>query len=192
MPDYFDRPARKSPRLKDYDYTQDGAYFVTICTQNRMHLFGSVVDQEMRLNAAGMMVAGCWQWMSEKFADVELDGFVVMPNHVHGIIGLNGAIGIGDRATTLGRPYGVSDVVGWFKTISTNHYMRGVKQADWEPFLGKLWQRSFHDRIIRSEKECNTLREYMLTNPARWEDDTFYRAKIQEQEEVGMKRNLLF
>jgi putative transposase len=98
----------------------------------------------------------------------------VMPNHVQCIVVLNGMFDTTNRATTRGRPYGVSEVIGWFKTMTTNHYIHGVKQQDWESFLGKLWQRSFHDHIIRTEKECNTLREYILINPARWESDTFY------------------
>ena len=86
MNDRIDRPARKSPRLKDYDYAQDGAYFVTICTQNRAHLFGTVVDQEMRLNVFGGIVQTCWDDLVNHYSHIELDVFVVMPNHVHGIV----------------------------------------------------------------------------------------------------------
>lgn len=80
------RPARRSPRLKGYDYSQEGAYFVTVCTQHRTPLFGEVVKGEMRLNMAGEMVAACWEDIPLKFPDVELDLYCVMPNHFHGII----------------------------------------------------------------------------------------------------------
>jgi REP element-mobilizing transposase RayT len=184
------RPARKSPRLQDYDYAQDGAYFVTICTQNRAHLFGAVVGDAMRLNAAGMMVDQWWQELPHKFARVELDLYVVMPNHVHSIVVLNGDTAtVG--ATLCGRPgnqpddlnagegtqalpYTLPDVIGWFKTMTTNAYIRGVNDCGWESFVGKLWQRSFHDHIIRNVTELNARREYVRYNPAIWAEDRYF------------------
>ena len=162
------RSSRKSPRLEGYDYTQDGAYFLTSCTQNRVHQFGHVMDQTMYRNEAGYIVETWWHRLPAKFADLELDLFVVMPNHIHGIVILNAWAG------TQTRPYTIASVMAWFKSMTTNHYIRGVRQRGWKPFVGKLWQRSFHDRIIRHERELNALREYVLTNPARWEADTFY------------------
>ena len=85
-----DKHHRRSIRLKGYDYSQAGAYFVTICTQDRECLFGDVVDGEMRLNDAGQMVHRIWNDLSVKYPDIEMDEFVVMPNHVHGIIMLSG------------------------------------------------------------------------------------------------------
>jgi REP element-mobilizing transposase RayT len=94
-------PQRKSPRLQSYDYGQSGAYFVTLCTHQRRQVFGEVVNQTMRLTAAGMMAQECWFAIPDHYPDVELDAFVVMPNHVHGILVL-----IGDSTrfkTILGR-----------------------------------------------------------------------------------------
>ncbi|MCB9455929.1 MAG: hypothetical protein H6671_08085 [Anaerolineaceae bacterium] len=121
---------------------------------------------------------------------VVLDAYVVMPNHFHGIIIINryapsvGAAQRGrpeepvspesTRAGTPARPYTLSDIMGWFKTMTTNAYIRGVDEHGWESFPGKLWQRSFHDRIIRDEREWDALRGYILTNPARWAEDRFY------------------
>ncbi len=93
-------PARKSTRLGEYDYAQDGAYFVTFCTQNRAHLFGEVVNWTMRLNAAGMMIDHWWQELPRKFPGIELDVYVIMPNHFHAILVLNNV-----GANLCGRPY---------------------------------------------------------------------------------------
>ncbi len=168
MPTSREKPRRRSPRLQGYDYSQNGAYFVTICTQHRVCLFGEVVDGEMRLNDAGRMVELWWLKLPGKFPEVDIDLFVVMPNHFHGIVVLG---------TTGPVSAPLYTHLQWFKTMTTNAYIRGVKERDWETFPGKLWQRSFHDHIIRSEKELNTVREYILDNPARWEDDTFHPAK---------------
>lgn len=82
----IERHNRRSIRLKGYDYTRDGAYFVTICTQGRAHVFGSVAKGEMRLNECGRVVADCWTWLAEQYPYVHLDQWIVMPNHIHGII----------------------------------------------------------------------------------------------------------
>jgi putative transposase len=179
-------PQRKSPRLRDYDYAQEGAYFVTVCVQRRLHLFGQVVDGDMRLNPAGSMVADWWQKLPGKFPDVDIDLYVVMPNHFHGIVIINRPfVGGHPRMPPIDNPAGgyidpplhrtgLSDVIQWFKIMTTNHYIRGVKSDHWLPFPGKIWQRSYHDHIIRNEKSLNKLREYTLYNPTLWEDDRFY------------------
>jgi REP element-mobilizing transposase RayT len=193
MDDNPQRPARRSPRLKGYDYAQEGAYFVTICTQHRAHLFGEVLEGEMRLNAAGEMVAYWWGELSQKYPNVEVDAYRVMPNHLHGIILI---VGEGRGASQTGLPSvarpgvplqessgggairpGASllTIIQWFKTMTTNAYLRGVREQGWESFHGKLWQRSFHDHIIRTEHSLNTLREYSENNPMRWEEDEFNR-----------------
>ncbi len=159
MPSY---PQRKSPRLHGYDYAQAGAYFVTICQQSRACLFGDIADGELRLNPAGEMVRAWWERLPEKFPAVEIDYFVVMPNHFHGIVLLDG------KSTTL------SQAIGWFKAMSTNAYMQGVNERGWTPFERRLWQRSFHDHIIRDERGLEMIRGYVMTNPSRWAEDTFY------------------
>jgi putative transposase len=178
-----ERYHRRSIRLKGYDYRQSGAYFVTICTQDRAFLFGQVAQGEMRLNEAGKMVCDVWNDLPAFYAGVQTDAFIVMPNHIHGIIILVGAgpracpgqppVGVGPRAYP-GQPQGVAptlglpDVVHRFKTMTTKRYADGVKRLGWEPFRGRLWQRNYCEHIIRNEESLNRVREYILTNPMRW------------------------
>jgi putative transposase len=174
------RHHRRSIRLPAYDYAQPGAYFVTICSQNRECLFGDVINGEMILNQRGEMVERTWRELAEHYSGVEVDAFVVMPNHVHGIIVLVGAgpVGAGPRACPdSGRPQGVAptmslaDVVHRFKSLTTTRYRRGVLQDGWQPFAGRLWQRNYYEHIIRDEEELGRIRQYIIDNPARWEDD---------------------
>jgi REP element-mobilizing transposase RayT len=183
---------RRSIRLKGYDYSQAGAYFVTICTQDRACLFGEVVDGEMRLNDVGRMVVAEWERLPERFPDVALDAFVVMPNHIHGIIVIThpDRVGAGlvpaQEGDHEGRPYDtdpdrttgtgattrvaptVGDVVSAFKSSVTVEYARGVKTFGWLPFRRRLWQRNYYEHIIRSEDSLNRIRQYIVENPARW------------------------
>lgn len=158
---------RKSPRLQGYDYSQEGAYFVTVCVQGRLSLFGCIEYQSFIASPAGRMVAYWWQQLPHKFPDVQLDGWVVMPNHFHGILCIN-------RHGIKNAPTSLPDVMRWFKTMTTNAYIRGVNDDDLQPFVGHLWQRSYHDRIIRDESELNRIRDYVANNPSRWGEDTFH------------------
>jgi len=187
MRSHPERHHRRSIRLKGYDYRQAGAYFVTICTQDRAFLFGQVVHDEMQLNDAGKMVYDVWNDLPAFYPGVQTDAFIVMPNHIHGIIILVGADpracpDSGPRACPgqpqeLGQPQGVAptlglpDVVHRFKTMTTKRYADGVKRFGWEPFRGRLWQRNYYEHIIRNEESLNRIREYILTNPMRWELD---------------------
>ena len=155
-------PQRKSPRLNGYDDTQAGAYFVSLCQQNRVSLFGEIADGELRLNAAGEMVCAWWERLPDKYPSLEIDHFVVMPNHFHGIVLLDG------------RQPGLSTAMQWFKAMTTNAYIRGVKEQGWTPFERHLWQRSFHDHIIRDERGLDMIRGYITANPARWNEDKFH------------------
>jgi putative transposase len=126
-----DRHHRRSIRLKDYDYSEGGSYFVTICVYERRCLFGRIDQGEMRLDPPGMMVANEWQELNGRFPGVMTDACVVMPNHVHGIILLVGAPLVGAlddhiRATTRVAPT-LGQVIGAFKSITTNEYINGVK-----------------------------------------------------------------
>jgi len=144
---------------------------VTICTQDRQHVFGEVVDGEMRLNDAGRMALSEWEALPRRFPTIDLDAFVIMPNHVHGIIVITQTpIGATTGATTRVAPT-VGDVVGAFKSITTVLYTRGVKQSGWPPFVGRLWQRNDYEHIIRDERESERIREYILNNPANWATD---------------------
>jgi REP element-mobilizing transposase RayT len=181
MTDHSDRPARRSPRLQGYDYRQDGGYFVTLCTQNRVCLFGDISDDGLQLNAAGMMVALWWERLPEKFPGVELDAYVIMPNHLHGILVMGDNVG----ADTLIRPnetiptLSLSTLLQWFKVMTTNAYIRGVREQHWDAFPGKLWQRSYYDHIIRAEADLHRIQVYIENNPTQWatDDDNPSRAR---------------
>ena len=172
------RHHRRSIRLRGYDYRQAGAYFVTICTQDRELMFGEVVGGQTRLNGPGQMVESIWRELSQHYPGVEVDTFVVMPNHVHGIIILVGA-GTGACPDNPGQPQGVAptgtmslpDVVHWFKPLTTARYRRGVLYGGWLPFPGRLWQRNYYEHVIRNDEELNRIRQYIIDNPARWEED---------------------
>jgi REP element-mobilizing transposase RayT len=172
--------------LKGYDYSLAGAYFVTISTQDRGDVFGDVVAGVMRLNEAGWMVSTEWDALPTQFPGIDLDAFVVMPNHIHGIIifATRESVGaplvgaqdvasnrtIDNRATTRVAPT-LGDVVGAFKSRVTVEYTRGVKTKGWPAFRRRLWQRNFYEHIIRNEASLNHIRQYILDNPARWAFD---------------------
>src|SRR5712671_3102965 len=158
-------PLFSSP--KGYDYTRAGAYFVTICAQDQACLFGNVADGCMCLNDAGHILAGLWNDIPARIADVEIDTFVMMPNHVHGIIVLpDAANGVTTRgASTLG------EVVAAFKSATTVHYIRGVKTTAWPAFRRRLWQRNYFEHVVRDEKALDRIRRYIVENPARWAFD---------------------
>jgi len=224
---------RKSIRLKGYDYSQEGLYFITICVQNKKLLFGKIArpnpihgsadprvcpvrldsdqsipsnnsEPQLTLNDAGKMIEKWFQKLEDKFPDIKCDIFIVMPNHVHCIIVNNGAANpILARANPINngpnlyRPFIIgktsilngssnsdgflipgehlgsplSSVMQWFKTMSTNEYIRGVKTLNWERFDGKLWQRNYWEHIIRDERSYNAIRKYILNNARNWDVD---------------------
>lgn len=184
------RHHRRSIRLKGYDYTQPGAYFITLCTQNREHLFGAVVEGEMRLNAWGKIAREEWFTTARLRPYVRLDEreFVVMPNHVHGIIwivdddddgdnvGGNTIVGAQRRcaptvATTTIQsinvaPGSLGAIVRAFKSAVTQRInaARGTPGAP-------VWQRNYYERIVRDETALANIRAYILANPLRWTGD---------------------
>jgi REP element-mobilizing transposase RayT len=165
---------RSSIRLKGYDYSRTGAYFVTICVQNHECLFGEIVQvpdasSVMQLNDAGRMVEIVWQEIPRYYPHINIDEFQIMPNHIHGIIAIEigQPQGVAPTASTLS----LADVVHRFKTLTTKRYVDGVNQADWKRFDKRLWQRNYYERIIRDEAECNRIREYIINNPCQWEFD---------------------
>jgi REP-associated tyrosine transposase len=182
-----DRHHRRSIRLKGYDYALPGAYFVTICVQGHLFLFGDIVNGEMRWNDAGLLVQSAWQRLPQRFPALELDVSIVMPNHFHGIVfvgaPLVGALDeraaayVADRADpargrapTRGAPTrpALGEIVGAFKSITTNEYLRGIREHDWPPLRERLWQRNYYEHVIRDEYSLNRIREYILTNPLGW------------------------
>lgn len=177
MPKYNpEKHHRHSIRYKGYDYSQAGAYFLTICTKDHACLCGDIIDGQLLLSDSGRMITTWWAEIENKFTNVKIDEFVVMPNHFHGIIIIVGAdlcvcpenddIEKGEHA---GSP--LPRIVQWFKTMTTNEYIRNVKQNNWPPFNGKLWQRNYYDHVMRNEDELNRIREYIINNPLKWTED---------------------
>jgi REP element-mobilizing transposase RayT len=184
IPPMTDRklPQRKSPRLRNYDYSLAGAYFVTICAHQRAFLFGTIQSDEMRLNPLGEIAASCWLALPDHFPHLELDAWVIMPNHMHGILviwdqddlhdggGLDGDEW-GEEASgrAVARPYTLGMIINAYKGAVTHRVREHHEDA---PF--KIWQGRYHDHIIRNERGLNTIRDYVQTNPLRWTQDTFY------------------
>lgn len=152
---------RNSLRYPGYDYAQPGAIFVTICTSGKQLLFGSVEDGQMVLNPAGAMAVELWQAIPRQFAETGIDAFVVMPDHIHGIV-ICGTDSHGNAPTTVG------EVIRWFKASVVEAYRSGVAHHEWTPYDRHLWQRDYHDRIIRTDAELAAIRAYVEGNPGRW------------------------
>jgi REP-associated tyrosine transposase len=165
---------RRSIRLTGYDYKQSGAYFVTIVTRNRLCLFGDISDGEMVLSDTGRIAEVSWVGLSSRFPTVSLDSFVVMPNHIHGIITDRAQFiapasvphnqagiaqeGAMNRAPTLG------EIIRTYKAAST----RMIRQT---ANLKFAWQRNYYEHVVRNEESLNRIRQYILENPARWAID---------------------
>jgi putative transposase len=173
-------PSRRSPRLHSYDYAQAGAYFVTICTEGRTNRFGQIQDGIMLLTPLGELVAGTWSGLEERF-EVEVDAFVMMPNHLHGVLVLAGSGRFlscppgrlttnADRSMTDGQALSLSEVVRRFKTYTANQARR-IGDKDHGVTDGVLWQRNFYERIIRNERERDAIRKYIADNPLQWHLD---------------------
>lgn len=160
-------PERKPQRLREYDYSQNGAYFVTICTKDRRHLFGVVKNNAVVLNEAGKMISQRIENISNGI-NVTVDKYVVMPNHIHAIIMINGDRIATDPGTAQGPFPTVSEYIRRLKTITTKLYIDGVKDGRYPPFEKTIWQKSYHDRILRDENEYLSAWRYIEENPLRW------------------------
>ena len=153
---------RRSMRLHGYDYRHNGAYFVTICTHNRTSLFGEIKNNEMRLTAAGTVAHRVWEEIPQHFSNVATDAFIVMPNHVHGIIVI---------ANTLQPPHqspksALGTIVGSYKSAVTKQINRGRGTPG-----ASVWQRNYYEHVIRDETSLHDIRQYIVHNPAKWDDD---------------------
>ncbi|GAB4180542.1 MAG: transposase [Calditrichia bacterium] len=179
------RHHRKSIRLQGYDYSSPGAYFITMCTHQRAMLFGNVVDGVMVLNDAGEMVVKWINELENKFPNAKIDQYVCMPNHVHFILIITQTpVGADLRVCPDKRNYApprgghtgppLHQIVQWLKTMTTNEYIRNVKHNGWPSFYGKLWQRNYHDHIIRNERALYAIRNYIINNPLKWDCDRYY------------------
>lgn len=181
--------SRRSIRLKGYDYSRAGLYFITLCVQYRERLFGEIrpvgaalvaalnpnlnptptYSQSMILNDAGRMIESEWLALKKRFAHIELHEYVVMPNHFHAILEI-----IEEMATTRVAPTTnktVGDMIDAFKSITTVEYIRGVKNHEWNRFEGKLWQRDYWEHIIRDEESYERIAAYIARNPDKWNED---------------------
>ena len=168
-----------SARLQTWDYSNNGAYFITICTKNKHHFFGHILNQEMQLSEIGKLAAEFWNEIPIHFPFVELANFVVMPNHVHGILIMNHTVETrliasvqggtggfsGDKNPMLGNS--ISKIVCWYKGQCSFECRQII------PDFG--WQSRFHDHIIRNSKSFDTIQNYIEQNPLKWKEDKFYK-----------------
>ena len=190
-------PRRKNIRLQNYDYSQAGYYFITICTQDKQRLFGEIADGKLLLNVGGEMIKKWIYQLENKFPQILIDKYIVMPNHVHCII-VNMEMdwcvySQDDELEDVGADLCVcpqngnikykkgeyinlslSQIIQWFKTMTTNEYIQGVKNGIYPVFNKRLWQRNYYDRVIRNEQEYEKIYEYIETNPLKWEEDEYY------------------
>jgi REP element-mobilizing transposase RayT len=156
---------RKLTRLKGYDYSQCGYYFVTICTKDREEWFGKVEDGEMVLNTYGEVARNCWYDLPKHYLNCSLDSFVIVPNHVHGIIVIRSEKTVGNGLKPF-PTHDLSEIIRGFKTFSSrrmNAEMMGNNKFH--------WQKSFYDHVIRNDRSLDNLRQYILNNPLKWELD---------------------
>lgn len=160
----------ESTRKPEWDYSWSGWYFVTICTKNREHHFGKIVNGKMKYSTSGQIAHECWLDLPNHYLNCILGEFIIMPNHVHGVITIdyksNVETGLKPVSTEEIKHYSLFEIIRGFKTFSSrkiNDHFRTPGRT--------LWQPRFHDRIIRNEFELSAKVEYILNNPARWEED---------------------
>ena len=168
---------RRSIRLKGYDYSLAGAYFVTIVAWQREMLFGEIINEEMELNELGQIVSEKWKWLGTQYEYVELGIWVVMPNHFHGIL----IIERRDTARCVPTRVNENRMFGEMQPGSLSAIIRSFKSAvtkrinELRNMLGKeVWQKGFYEHIIRNENDLYNIRKYIELNPLQWEIDEYY------------------
>ena len=171
---------RRSIRLKGYDYSQAGRYFITICVQNRQCLFGKISNGKMILNEYGKIANDEWQYLQTKYPHIILHEYAIMPNHFHGIVAITDVVRAGfarpnnnvtndimagDVGAGKPRPYvpTLGNIIGYFKYQTTKKINLPVK----------LWQRNYWERILRDEKSYQHIANYIINNPINWQNDEF-------------------
>lgn len=154
---------RRSTRLKDYDYSQPGTYFITICTKDRKKLFDEIVEDTMHLSPLGEAAQYLWEHTPDRFPGVELDLYVFMPNHFHGLVTFVDSSSLPHTQPTRT----LSQVVRTFKAL-TSRYVHAAGASQFQ------WQQKHWDSIIRNQKHLDTIRQYILNNPAKWALDQLY------------------
>ncbi|PKB71051.1 MAG: hypothetical protein BZY87_08035 [SAR202 cluster bacterium Io17-Chloro-G6] len=165
---------RGSIRLPGYDYTQHGAYFVTMCVAGRRCIFGKIVNGMMQPNKNGLIVAGQWSGLPKHYSNVILDAFVLMPNHIHGILRLKDnetpPVGAGFKPAHASSEtkfrHGLPEIIRGFKTFSSRSINR-LNGTTGKP----VWQRNYYEHVVRSEDDLDVIRRYIVENPLKWAED---------------------
>jgi REP element-mobilizing transposase RayT len=173
---------RRATRLPGYDYSQQGAYFVTICAHNRECLFGDVGDGEIKLNNLGQLVYEEWLYTENIRPEVHLDGFVVMPNHLHGVITIASPRTVGahgreplhaEHSILYRKPRSLGSLIAGFKSAATKR-INQFRHTPGQP----VWQRNYYEHIIRDEMDLDRIRRYIQENPAKWAEDAYNPANV--------------
>lgn len=168
---------RQSRRLKGYDYSRPGLYFITIVCQNRIRRFGHVKNGEMILNDNGLIAHKEWARLSQRFPNIEIDTYQIMPDHMHGIIKIVGAalvvaqddqfvIGKNRSLAEVNPAPTISAIIGAYKSIVANACLKIYKSNN--KIMGKLWQRNYYEHIIRNPMAHNNISRYIVNNPKEW------------------------
>ncbi|MCB0221786.1 MAG: transposase [Chrysiogenetes bacterium] len=155
---------KNSLRLRGWDYSRQGAYFVTICTWQRREILSTISNGESFDSEIGQSVRNAWNDLPAQFPHVELDQFVLMPNHLHGILW------IGTTPSTCSQPLG--NCIAWLKYEAAKRCAKDIRQLG-----GQLWQRGYYDHIIRNDESLGRIRDYISANPVNWQDDPEYRRR---------------
>ena len=165
-------PQRKPNRLSGYDYSSPGYYFVTICTHQKRYHFANVVDGKIQLTKIGQFCLNLWHDLPERFEDIELDGFTVMPNHIHGILYFKPSADPLFHQENESHPR-LGTVIGAYKSLVNLHFIKWSQDQNFHT-PSKLWQRSYYDHVIRNEKSLDAIRSYIQSNPLNWEKDPLF------------------
>jgi putative transposase len=160
---------RKQLRLKDYDYRNDNAYFVTVCVKEHKKILGTINKQNVILNEFGKIVDASWTDLTNHYKNILLGEYIVMPNHFHGILIIDNNLGL--RADLNSAPtqrcHGLPEFIRAFKSFSTRK-IKSINNA-----FSMVWQRGYYDRIIRNENELQKIQEYIINNPINWDEDEY-------------------
>ena len=172
---------RRTLRMPGYDYAGLGAYFITICAFEQAYIFGSIRNGEMNLNALGKITTDCWRKLPDHFSGIRIDEWVVMPNHMHGIIWIVDRHVGATHASPLQKPKGpkpqsIGSIIGSFKSAVTNR-ARTYKGA-----RDQIWQRNYHEHVIRDEGDLWAIRNYIQNNPSNWAKDEYATIQIKKRD----------
>ena len=162
---------RRSIRLQEYDYSQNGYYYVTICTEHFIKYFGEIKSGKMQLSKIGRIVEQCWYEIPRHFYNVILGEMVIMPNHMHGIIIIDNPRGVPCRGVACNAPTNISPKPKSLPTIIRSFKSAVSNICHKNNFTYFQWQRNYYERIIRNENELYIKRRYIINNPIKWEFD---------------------